>query len=306
MRLIQVPTHRKHTIQRQIPPCHLPATLFLQWAVALCFLCHGLWAIRNATIYHSEWNVWIQSLFPQAPFVGARHFLTTVGMIDIVAALCFLRRHPPRVAYAWVIPWAFATAMSRFYFLATLRLDVWQGLVAPLAEVLARVVNFGVPLLAWQLTRGASAKRIGERSVKGLYHLIVTASVVAIALRYLTTFLGPEYPYKMHKLGESLWFFHTAGLLAWAAVCGMLVSPRLEKPSAQTIVTMLVIACVVLHEGFDLGWRHLPHGFTMLLIGLGEHAPLYVAVAAWAHQRQMRPFTSAQAPVATASMSLSA
>jgi hypothetical protein len=254
----------------------------LRGAVALCFFCHGYWALKNATIYHSEWNVWIQRLFPASPYVAARHFLTTVGTIDIVAALFMLLRQPPRLVYAWVIPWGTATALSRAYFLGSLEVDIWQGAVAPLAEVLARVVNFGVPLLAWQLVHAPAtwSRRLPEP--RQLYTAMVAASLAAVALRYLTDYLGPEYPFKLYKLGQSPWSFHAAGLAAWAAALAWLVAATYARGKTMaTAVTLLVVTILAWHETLNLVYQQWPRGFDAMWISVGEHAPRYMALAGW-------------------------
>lgn len=260
---------------------HQPKLLRL--AVALCFFCHGIWAIKCASLYHSEWNVWIQNLlaFLPKPMLAAQVFLTTIGVIDIVAALALIIPKPPALAYLWVIAWGTATAFSRIYFLSSLQIDLLQGIIYPLTHTMVRVANFSIPFLTWRVLQGTHYRGIKLPSPRQIYVFVVSASAIAIALRYVVMYYGPEYPYKLYAMGQSLWVFHAAGTLAWLAVAGLMISPFISNALSQRLIALTILSSFLTAELITLGFLYAPHGLIYVMIKLGERATVYMAVIGW-------------------------
>lgn len=278
----------------------------LRIAVSLCFFCHGIWAIKCATVYHSEWNVWIQHLlgFTANPFLAARIFLTTIGIIDIIAAIALILPQPPAIAYLWVILWGTATAFSRLYFLSSFKIDVLQGVIYPLTHTLVRVANFAIPFLAWRILQGDTFRGYKLPSAPRIYALVVGASTIAIALRYIIIYFGPEYPYKLYMMGQSLWVFHGAGALAWAAVFAFIINTYVKNLTTQRCIAWMIFASLLLTELITISFLHLPHGPGYVLIKMGERATVYMAISGWivTHRADLlcRSLTQKPTQVATA------
>ncbi len=128
-------------------------TLNFRWIArimtAIAFFCHGLYAYG----YYPQpgpWMQWCMDMFFIRPDENAKFFLSIMGVLDFVAALCLLL--PLRWLYLpalwYCIVWGTMTALARlssnFYWdfpLASLHQWVF--------EVLYRLVHGAVPLLLW-------------------------------------------------------------------------------------------------------------------------------------------------------------
>lgn len=251
-------------------------TWYLRVAVAACFFCHGLIAIQSSTVYYSEWNAWVQSLFPFTNgFVAAKHLLRTVGTLDVLVAMAFLRAKPLRVAFLWAVGWGFLTAFSRAYFLGAMSPPVLENLVRPGAEVLIRTSNWVLPLLVFIRvhSRPLFPRFLREQN---LIDVVVFASIFGRLLLYAIQFANPLYPYEITRSGESLIFFHFIGGLLILAML-LLVSRRVVKERLGKLFSLAigllggVALCLTLV--FETFWVNLPHGLAFAALRFGEHLP---------------------------------
>lgn len=255
--------------------------LILQIAVALVFFCHGVMALKNSVVYHSEWSNWIQGLVPSHPLLAARILLSTAGVLDILAAVLLLQKSPPRAVFLWLLPWSFATALSRLYFLSHINAGLLHGALTPIAEFSMRFGNFLMPLLLWaKIAPTHAASLIINRQQPIILSLIVTAACLALALKYLVAWHGPEYPYKMQMLGLPLAIFHGHGALAMLSFLGLALALA-RRWRAPTLLVSAALLVIGFNEASDLLLRQAVRGPVMVLITLGEHAGLLLGAWLW-------------------------
>lgn len=118
--------------------------LLIKIAIALTFVCHGLYAIG----YYPRPGQFVEMVINILPLneAGARQFLIAAGLLDFLAGfLLFWPGRAGRWALSYIIFWGFATTMARF--LAYFHWALWDSwLTLWLQEVLMRMPHFLIPL----------------------------------------------------------------------------------------------------------------------------------------------------------------
>src|SRR4051812_13812396 len=89
----------------------------IRFAIAACFIAHGIVAIRISAVYFAQWNEWLQSLPFHFSLTSIKWILRVIGTIDITCGLACLVSSRRKVALYWMVGWGFLTAVSRLYFL---------------------------------------------------------------------------------------------------------------------------------------------------------------------------------------------
>jgi hypothetical protein len=251
---------------------------FMRLAALSCFACHGIVALMNAYIPFSQWNVWLQQLMPWAGFSGAKYFLLSAGVIDILVAACFLRREVPKVAFAWAIGWGLATATSRLYFLGSFSAPFWTGVGHPLGEFLVRAGNWALPLLLFAAVSTPPAgnwlarlKRLGD-SRGPLIYIVAVATTLGLVLHYVVEANYAVFPINVLRMGMPLWLFHLSGTLPSLALLGLIFVPK------STFSARLPLACYVIAELLAVYFFHRHVGIGYSLLQLGEHASVFLCL----------------------------
>ena len=276
-------TSMNHSAQTELNQSILNHSI-MKAAAALCFLCHGFIALKNSTVYYSEWNTWVQQLFPESiRYAGARWTLATVGTIDIIAAICLFIPSLTRFALLWMVVWGTATATSRLYFLGSFEANFWSGVASPLGEFLVRAPNWIVPLLlALELKEFELPSRIANLSEKLRQRTNsqwlfwgTTAFTFGVLASEASSLASPLFEFERNKIGLPEHFKETLMGLAAAASFALLFSRRKYSLVAAAIAAVLVM---VTHEFEEFYYHNRMHGFQFWSIRLAEHATVFYCV----------------------------
>lgn len=249
-------------------------------AIAGCFIGHGTIAIQNSNIYFSEWNNWVQQLFPEdQKLFGAEVMLNAVGAIDILVGICFLLPEVPSYALAWSMIWGAMTAASRIYFLSGLVPGFWMSVVNPLAQFLIRTPNWMIPVVFFIFYSGRVPQTpIRRISQKSWMTLGAVTQVAGLFLIYLVELYHPLFPYEIEKKSMPLWYFHAGGLFTVLALSVFAFS-FVGKFGQATFKSASIFAIIAytFNEGFEI-FSNSPHGIKFTSLRIIEHAPIYVCL----------------------------
>lgn len=252
-------------------------TSFLKAAAFACFFCHGFFAIKNSSVYYSAWSVWTQSLVTQNKFEFAKHFLRTVGTIDIVVSFLFLRTRIPKFVFIWGIGWAFLTSISRVYFLGAPNFPIWNNVVTPLSEMLVRTPNWVIPLMLFRMQSKKPLFSLTDQKFSRWVEGAAFLTILGIMLRYLSDLNSPLYPAEILREGKSLLFFHLCGALALVATLAIALAQYFC--SLRLIAVSVAMVAFLMPEVFELVVVHWRQGVLHSSLQAGEHLPLFVTFA---------------------------
>ncbi len=254
----------------------------LRLAILCCFAGHGTLAIMNAGVFTSEWSTWVQSLFPDAyKYEMAKVMLLTVGVIDILAAACFLLPNIPLAAFTWVIVWGAATGTSRLFFLSSLENDFWYFQVRPISEFLIRVPNWmtGFMLLMALYPQFTPAK-LREKPVDFYLWIIALTQVAGLSLHYIVELNDPFLLPELEKKMMPLWYLHLTGFLAVASLLGCLTLPLIRPKSAifPALTSCTAVLAFISVDLFKALVINAPQGFFFSGIRVIDAMPIYVCL----------------------------
>lgn len=121
-------------------------SLFLKIAIALTFICHGLYAVG----YYPRPGRFMEMVLNilSLPEVQVSQFLLFVGIMDFIAAIAiFFPRKIAIPALVYITFWGFMTTIARVW--AYFQSDFWQEtLLRWLPESIMRFPHFLIPLVA--------------------------------------------------------------------------------------------------------------------------------------------------------------
>jgi hypothetical protein len=119
--------------------------LFAKIAIALTFICHGLYAVG----YYPRPGEFLQMTMAilNAEEAGALTFLNTVGVLDfVVGALLFVRGKGSKIALGYCVFWGLATTLARVWAPLAMGAGLENILLQSLHESLYRFPHFLMPL----------------------------------------------------------------------------------------------------------------------------------------------------------------
>lgn len=132
--------------------------LWIKVAIALTFICHGLYAIG----YYPQPGYFVQMILN---ILGVQeemaiNLLKAMGYLDfVVSFLIFLPSPIAKPALMYAILWGFATAMARIW--SNFNLEFFgESLHQHAFESLYRFPHFLIPLAVWFWYRGLNGKRL--------------------------------------------------------------------------------------------------------------------------------------------------
>jgi hypothetical protein len=214
----------------------------LRIAAAMCFIGHGAFGIITKEVWCNYFAIFGIS------HAMAFKLMPWLGTVDILFGLSLLI-YPVRAVALWLVVWGFTTAMLR----------PLSG--EPVAEVIERCGNFGVPLALLILCSN------GNKVYKGLFsrlspHKPVSAETITNVTKCLRVivfllFIGHGWLNLIEKKGllgqySSMGFSnpaliaHIAGIFEIAAACTVLIRPL--RP--------LLFALLVWKMGSELFYPH--------------------------------------------------
>lgn len=124
----------------------------LRIVIATTFVCHGLYAYGFYP-QPGAWVTWCRNILGVETDESVRLFLTTMGVLDFIAAIgLFIPwKWIEQPAIVYCIVWGFLTALARLwgnFYSDMLLVSLHQHTY----EVIYRLVHGGLPLLLWQIS----------------------------------------------------------------------------------------------------------------------------------------------------------
>jgi hypothetical protein len=238
----------------------------------------------NAGVFTSEWSTWVQSLFPDAyKYELSRAMLLTVGVIDILAAACFLLPNIPLAAFAWVIGWGAATATSRLFFLSSFEHDVWYFQVRPISEFLIRVPNWmtGLMLLI-AVNPTFTPTKAREKPVIFYLWVIAFTQALGLSLHYIVELKDPFLLVELERKMMPLWYLHLTGFFAIATLLGCIVLffKKTESSFLPATISLTALLAFISVDLFKALVINAPQGIFFSGIRVVDAMPIYVCLIA--------------------------
>ncbi len=127
--------------------------LYIKCTVALCFLCHALYALG---IPYPRPGIFVDMTINTLHISekGAVHFLNTAGVLDILAVIGLFFKKTERIALIYMIVWGLITSIDRTYAFYYPSLPMSDYLSQYLHTTVYRLAHGLVPLALYILIKG--------------------------------------------------------------------------------------------------------------------------------------------------------
>lgn len=256
----------------------------LRFAVACCFIGHGILAYQASTNFGSEWNAWVRMLFPESlQYSGASTFLQTVAFIDILDGLLLLMPRIPRSALTWVFVWGGMTALSRLFFLGAHVQPLEVNTLNAFAEFFKRAPNWIIPLL---LIANVSPKIEARFQIlKNKFNWLnaaVGSQMIGIYLKNCHSVSSPFFHFELMKVNMPLWFFWCVTVGSFLGIVLTLTAAKLPKIFYKLrFLSFIVPITYLCSECFFIYSRNFPGGFEFTFTRLISHFSMYLSVTLW-------------------------